>query len=419
MGAGDRRVFWKIAGAGATFQAGSSSVDSATIVASLVFQMTGSAFAVGAASAILRLGWLLPQLVVGYLAQRSPRRMPYYAFGAFGRATCLALIALLLWFSGASPGPTLAAAFLVLWTVYAFVSGIVAVPYNDIVGRAIRPDRRSRLLAWRFFGGGMLALAAAAVIHQVLDRAPSFAGYALVFAGAAALMVVSSTLFVSAGEPPNGNRQSREGQTTGVGAFLREGWSVIRSDRPFRLFLYSQWLGGFALMALPFYVVSAMRFDIGAADVATLLGAQTVGAIASNPLWGRIGDGLGKLRLLQAVALLRAAVPLGLLLLLVADPPEVLLWFVGLFFLLGALVNGTTISYLGYLMEVSPDDRRPAYSAYFNVMASPAALLPLAGAALINIVSLQAVFWVAAIAALAQFDLFRRLMRTDLLGARR
>jgi len=55
---------------------------------------------VGAASAVLRLGWLVPQLIVGYLAQRPERCMPYYVAGAFGRAGCLALIAILLAFSG-------------------------------------------------------------------------------------------------------------------------------------------------------------------------------------------------------------------------------------------------------------------------------------------------------------------------------
>ncbi|MGR3342768.1 MAG: hypothetical protein ACU0DI_06030, partial [Paracoccaceae bacterium] len=83
-------TFWKIAGAGAAFEAGSSAINGATIVASLVFQLTGNVFAVGAASAVLRLGWLLPQIVVGFLAQRRTRRMPYYVFGAFGRAFCLA-----------------------------------------------------------------------------------------------------------------------------------------------------------------------------------------------------------------------------------------------------------------------------------------------------------------------------------------
>ncbi len=119
---GSRRAFWKIAGVGAAFQAGASAVDSATVVASLVYQLTGNVFAVGAASAALRLGWLLPQLVVGFLAQRATRRMPYYVFGAVGRAGCLAMIALLLWFGASLPGALTATLFLVFWTLCAFVS---------------------------------------------------------------------------------------------------------------------------------------------------------------------------------------------------------------------------------------------------------------------------------------------------------
>ena len=61
-----REASLTVSSAGASFQAGSSAVDSATIVAGLVNHLTGSAYAVGAASAVLRLGWLLPQLLVGF-----------------------------------------------------------------------------------------------------------------------------------------------------------------------------------------------------------------------------------------------------------------------------------------------------------------------------------------------------------------
>lgn len=130
-------TFWKIAGAGAAFQAGAAAVDSATVIVNLVDRLTGNVFAVGAASAVLRLGWLLPQVVVGFLAQRARRSMPFYIVGAFGRAICLALIAGLLIVAIDLPAAWTAGGFLALWTLYAFISGIVAVPYNDIVGRSI------------------------------------------------------------------------------------------------------------------------------------------------------------------------------------------------------------------------------------------------------------------------------------------
>ena len=413
LDSGDRAggpVFWKITGAGASFQAGAAAVDSATVVASLVNHLTGSVYAVGAAGAVLRLGWLLPQLLVGFLAQRAKRRMPFYMVGAFGRAACLALIALLLMVS--EPASVWAAGgFLVLWTLYAFVSGIVAVPYNDIVGRSIPSGARSRMLAWRFFGGGVLALGVAAVMHQLLATETIFTAYGLMFALASALMFISSFSFVSAGEPLTPAKKSV--LAPGFGQFLSDGWEVLRSDARFRLFLYTQWLGGATLMALPFYVVAATRLGLGLRDVGILLGAQTVGALLSNALWGRIGDRYGKLALLQTVGRLRLVPPLAGIAIFAAAtilaPTATLIAFAALFGFLGALVNGMTIGYLGYLMEISPNDRRPAYSAYFNALASPAALLPLAGAAIADVISLTVVFVVAFLAAALQLLLYRRL----------
>ena len=406
-------VFWKIAGAGASFQAGASAVDSATVVASLVNHLTGSVYAVGAASAVLRLGWLLPQLLVGFLAQRSARRMPYYVAGAFGRATCLALIAALLALAGGGGGVWIAIGFLFLWTLYAFVSGIVAVPYNDIVGRAIPSAARSRMLAWRFFGGGVLALGVAALVHRLLAAGPILTAHAWIFALASLLMFVSSISFVSAGEPPSVAPEERE-SSAGFRRFLRGGLDVLRSDARFRLFLYTQWLGGTTLMALPFYVVASTGVGLGVEDVGILLGAQTAGSLASNALWGGVGDRFGKLALLRAVGLLRLIPPLGAIAILTLDglsPSAVLAAFAMLFVAIGALVNGMTIGYLGYLMEISPDDRRPAYSAYFNALASPAALLPLAGAAIADALSLNAVFIVAMVAAALQLHLYAKLAR--------
>jgi len=411
-----KRRFWRIAGAGAAFQGGTAAVDSATVVASLVFYMTGSAFAVGAASAILRLGWLLPQLVVGFLAQRAERRMPFYVFGAYGRASCLALIALLFWWGWDWPQfnwppVPLVAGFLGLWTLYAFVSGVVAVPYNDIVGRSIPSHSRSRMLAWRFFGGGIIALVVAGFIRWALDFMPILLAYAVIFALASVLMLVSSWLFVSAGEPALVAPTSQPKNRQNMRAFLRGGLQTFRTDNRFRLFLGSQWLGGATLMALPFYVVAAGQNDVTAADVGVLLGAQTLGALASNPLWGRLGDQAGKLRLLQVVAMTRMAPPIAVLLLLASGAG--LIGFAALFFVIGGMMNGVTIGYLGYLMEISPDDRRPAYSAYFNAMASPAALLPLLGAAFVSLIAIEAVFVAAILAALWQVVLLRRISRID------
>ncbi len=190
--------------------------------------------------------------------------------------------------------------------------------------------------------------------------------------------------------------------------------TVFRGDRRFRLFIYAQWLGGAVTMAFPFYILQATDMTGGVADVAFLLGASTAGALASNGLWGWWGDRFGKRSLYEGVTLLRTAPPLLILVLAAQGGPGASSALPGLalvFMLLGALGNGITIAMLGYLMEISPDDRRPAYSGYFNAMVAPAALLPLAGAVIVEAASLQMVFAVSLIAAMLQFLAVRRLRR--------
>ena len=408
-----KRPFTRIAGAGIFFQGGAAAVDTSTIVAALVNGLTGSPLAVGAAAAISRYGWLFPQLFVAYLAGGRDRRMGFYKFGAFGRVLCLAALAGLLWSSGTAPGNLMVISFFVLWTLYAFVSGIVAVPYNDIVARVIPSAHRSRLLAVRFFGGGLLALAVAALAHRLLATLAFPGGYAGIFLFGAILLTCSATLFVSAGEPP----APVDGARPGFVRFLKAGIEVVRTDRRFRLFLGAQWCRGLVTMALPFYVVLAQRGGaLLVKDIAVLIAAQTAGALASNPLWGWWGDHRGKLKLLYLVAALSAIAPaLTLAWLGVGGHrrEDVLMWFGAVFFVLGAVGNGATIAQLGYLMEISPDRRRPAYSGYFNALVAPASLFPIAAAVIAEIASFAVIFTLSLMFAGAQFLILGRLARLE------
>ncbi|NND00340.1 MAG: MFS transporter [Gammaproteobacteria bacterium] len=409
----ERRRFAHISAAGITFQGGSAAVDSSTIMAALVYQLTGSAVAVGALTTILRMGWVLPQLAVGFLAQRQGSSMPFFVFGAFGRASCLALLAVLLVVSDGFPQSALVTGVFVLWTGYAFISGIVAVPYNDIVARSIASERRSRLLAVRFFGGGVLALTVAVFADRAVSGLPFPASYAIIIGAAAGLMYLSSTLFVWPGEP---KRPSPPKPTPGFMAYLYEGGRVFRRERAFRFFVFAQWSSAAALMALPFFVVAATELDFDIARIALLLGAQTLGALVANPLWGWWGDHHGKRSLLEGIAALRALPPLAMLGLSgVSDglsPAPLMMGLLAIFFVLGGLMNGLTIAVIGFLMEISPDDQRPAYSGYFNALTAPAFLLPVLGGILVELTGTALVFAIAMAGASLQW-VFVRLIKDD------
>jgi MFS family permease len=82
------------------------------------------------------------------------------------------------------------------------------------------------------------------------------------------------------------------------------------------------------------------------------------------------------------------------------------------FFSLGAVAGGRVIAELGYLIEISPDDRRPEYSAYTNVLVAPSRLLPLVAGAMVQVVSFPLLFLVAAGATLARLVALEQLRRT-------
>ena len=139
-----RGRFKSVGAAGITFQAGSTAIDSAAFMSALVFQLTGNPIIVGAVATNLRFGWLFPQLIVGFLAQRGGSSMRNYVIGAFGRASCMTLMALVLFFGSGWSTLTLSILVMAIWTAFAFINGIVAVPYNDIVARSVPSRLRSR-----------------------------------------------------------------------------------------------------------------------------------------------------------------------------------------------------------------------------------------------------------------------------------
>ena len=402
----DPKRFTSVATAGIAFQAGSTAVDSATIMSALVFQLTGSSVLVGAVTAILRVGWLFPQLIVGFLAQYSNSSMRFYRIGAFGRAICMALMALVLFVGSSWPPLTLSVFVMVLWVAYAFISGIVAVPYNDIVARAVPSNLRSRLMAIRFFGGGILALGVISVADNFVGSMAFPMSYAAIFAMASLLMFLSSGIFSTMGEPKKQTPVAKDD----FFQYLQHGVKVFKTDKRFALFTYTQWCGGAVLMAMPFYVVQASQSGFPMGDIAMLLGAQTIGALVSNPLWGWWGDKLGKVSLLKAIAFGRIFPPLAILLFGFGfaefmQSIQMFYAFIILFFVSGALANGLTIAVIGFLMEISPDDQRLAYSGYFNAITAPAFLLPLLAGVIATYVGLQIVFAFSMIVAAAQFIL--------------
>jgi MFS family permease len=407
-----RRNFGWAAANGALFEFGASFADPGTVVAAFLGRLTPSPVAVGAAAAIARFGWLLPQLFAANYAQGLRHRKPIYLVGGWGRAFCLGTLALAFLLPTPLRDPPAAAlsTFFVFWTAFSFVSGLAGAPYNDVIARTIPSGVRSRLLATRLFTGGALAAGAGLIVRTILLESSdsSLQPYALIFGMGAILLAISTACFAMIHEPP----APVSGARPSFGGFVRDGSRVVRRDSRFRRFVYVQLLAGVTKMVLPFYIVQARSLSgVAEAEVRTLLAAQALGGLALNPLWGWWGDRRGSLSLLKLLALVSGIGPtLAIVVAAVPNvsPPTTLAAYIFIFFLAGAATSGDVVADLTYLMEIAPDDRRPEYSGYMNALVAPSRLLPFASGLLLATVSFHFLF---GIAALARWAVLARLER--------
>lgn len=410
-----RRNFVWAALNGALFELGASFADSGTIVPAFLGRLGAGAPAVGAAATIARFGWLFPQLFAANYAQGVRHRKPIYLVGGTGRAVSLGLLAAILFAWPSAPGETAAPLMLLvtffgLWTAFSFIAGLAGVPYNDVIARTIPSGWRSRLLAVRLFTGGVLAAAAGLLVRAILGDAPaaSLQPYALIFGAGAVVLALSTACFARIEEPPAPAGRRRPA----FAGFLRDGLEVVRADRRFRLFLYVQWLSNVTRMSAPFYLLQARQVSgIPELEVGTFLAAQMVGTVVLNPLWGWWGDRRGKLSLLKVLTGITAVSPLLAIALSLHGVPGslALAGYALVFFFVGAAMTGEIVGDLGYLMEISPDERRPEYSGYLNGLAAPSRLLPFVGGFVVALASFQLLFVLSALAVAARFLVLARL----------
>ena len=368
MTATEKRNFFGGLWHGAFLALGMALTQPTTVIAAFVADLTGSTVWVGGLSTVLTAAAALPQLFVARWVEPRPRKMPFLLLAIYLRVASWAVLAWLVASLGASRPELLAWALVGLLAVFYAGGGLGNIPYTDIIGKVIPPDRRGA-----FFGGkealaGPLAVGAALLARRILAEVAYPHNYALLFALAAAGLAVASIGFWIIREPPRADAPGRSQP-------WRAYWAqLVAAARRIKTLVVVQLLTGFSLMALPFYVVYA-RQELGAPSEAVgwFLFAQVTGGVLGNLLWARLVDRVSSRTMLTVCALTSAAAPL------LAIGLGGLGWW-GLlptFFLAGATFNGRRVGFQSALLELAPATERPTFAALNAVLILPVAVLPL------------------------------------------
>jgi MFS family permease len=383
----ERRNFGSALWHGAFLALGTALTEPTTVIAAFVADLTGSTIWVGGLSTVLTVAGALPQLFVARWIEPRPRKMPYLMSAIYLRTVSWGALAGLTYAIGGSDPRLLAWVLVGLLAVFYAGGGLGGVPYTDIIGKIIPCERRGAFFGGRQALAGPLSVGAALLARHVLASVSYPANYALLFGLAAFSLLVASLGFWVIREPPHGDADGKVSSWRQYAGQLRE------AARRLRTLIGVQWLTGFSLMVLPFYVVYA-RQKLGAPPgaVGWFMLAQVMGGVLANVVWAGLVDRYGSRRMLSVCAVISMMTPLSAILL-------ARFGWVGLVpvvFLGGATFNGRKVGFSSALLEVAPAGERPTYSALNTSLIVPVAFLSLIAGILLETWSYPTLFLIAA-----------------------
>ena len=228
-------------------------------------------------------GSLLPQLVIAAYIRKMPIRKNIWVIGAFLQAFCMIAIGVVAFtMQGISAGYTIV--FILI--IFSLARGLSSVAAKDVVGKTIPKTRRGALNGWSGSAAGALVVSLG--VYFILNGEKAFEP-----SNFGILLIVSGVFWLLAGAVYSRIKEF-EGETDGGGnaavvAFKK--LSILKTDKPFRLFVITRALFLCSVLSAPFYVVLAQQ-HLGENNY--LLGlfilSSGMASLLSAPIWGKMSD---------------------------------------------------------------------------------------------------------------------------------
>lgn len=402
------------------FALGMAFVNATTVLPAFVDQLTDAPLLVGLVATVQTGGWLFPQLLAAaYVAGRPRVKALMVGPALLGRPAwwVLALVTALV--GHTQPGLLLLAFFLG-YALFVVVDGLVSVPWFEILGKAVPPTHRGRLLGTGQLLAGLLATGVGGLVGLILAHPalPFPTNYALLFFGAGACYLVSLGALALLREPPGPDLRRAAGRTP----FWRALGPVLRTDRSFVRAVVVKLLVGAGTMVYPFYSLFALGpLGLAPEHLGLFLSAQVLGNTAGGLVLGPLADRHGPRRAIQMAAALGLLGPLlGLALLGTRglDGPVVLSATGLIFALVGVGLSAHLLGFMNYVLEIAPPGQRSTYAGLFNTLGSTLLLVPPLAGWVLERTSFTVLFGLAALAFLAGLLASRHLPEPRGAGAR-
>jgi MFS family permease len=378
---------------GSIFLLGESFVSMNTIMPVFASTLTDSPLIIGLVPALLQAGWLMPQLLLAPYVKSLPRKLPFAkAMGLVERVPYLFLPVtafLIPWISE----DVAIWLFIGMVAFRGFASGMVALPWQEVMATVIPGSVRSRFFGLSRTLGQILGVVGSTLAGIILARIAYPQNYGVSFLVGAGFVWFSFYFFNRTREPEPAHIEGGDGAETA----LREKFDysaykeILVRDANFRNYLASRIIFQLGVMATGFLAVYGIRtFSLPDEQAAVFSGLIFVSGILGFSLFGAIGDRIGPRKVLLLSDIARAVV-----MILAYFSPNIWLFYL-VFLLLGFSQSGGIIGDLILGMELSTEADRPIYLGLARSLPGVMVLIaPLVAGSLVEWVGYRTMFLIS------------------------
>jgi len=371
-------------------------VDSGMVLSAFVKELTNSNVMVGLISSTMRAGWMWPQLIMSNILEHRSRKMPFYIFGVAVRSLAWVFIVLLTVLIGARNYILLFVCFYSLYFIACSSMGVSTLPFNDILAKSVPANKRARLFSLRQLIGGFFGIGVGFLVRYILsDRFYlSFPhNYATIFGLSTLMMIGGSISFILAREPVQPVRDERRP----FWQHFKRGPYFLKTDRDYRYFLIFRIASTFGAMCTPFYIPYALdRMGISESTIGSFIAVGAASALLSNLLWAYMGEKYGSKSLLIVTQILAFMAPVIAACARYISPSHQIAYYFLVFIVSQAYMNGSVIAYMTYSLNLAPSMSRPTYLGFLNTIMFPMSLVPLLAGIMLEVMSYEWMFIIAA-----------------------
>ena len=326
-----------------------------TILPLIVTYFGGGAILVGFFSSLLRGGAILVQLYAAFYAQSYTHMQKYIRRVFLARFIAWFSIGLSIIILGNSHlNITLFLIGLGLF-IFSFSAGFGAIYFKETIAKIFTKSYRGKSMATRQFFSGFGALLSGATAGYIIQTYEKPFSFGILFIVSSLLMGFGFWAFGTIEEPIKQNVSTKE---KSFKLFLQNAKLLLKNDNKLQIQVITFLLSYSYLFSLPFIIIDASsKISMTGTSIASIITVQMIGSMLSNLIWGKLSAN-NRNKLISNIIIILHIISISL-----AFVASNIYFYMLIFFFSGAAMDGYRLSSTNLLINISPEDKRPVYSA--------------------------------------------------------